>query len=57
MLLNNYSKKIKEGEKGSKNNYICVFTQSCPTVCDSMDCSPPGKNTRVGCPVLLQGSS
>ena len=37
--------------------------QSCPTLCDSMDCSPPGssvhggspgKNTGVGCPSLLQ---
>ena len=38
-------------------------TQSCPTLCDSMDCSPPGfsiwgfpgKNTGVGCHFLLQG--
>ena len=38
--------------------------QSCPTLCDSMDCSPPGssvhgdspgKNTGVGCYALLQG--
>ena len=38
--------------------------QSCPTLCDPMDCSPPGssvhgdapgKNTGVGCHVLLQG--
>ena len=38
--------------------------QSCPTLCDSMYCSPPGssvhgdspgKNTGVGCHVLLQG--
>ena len=37
--------------------------QSCPALCDPMDCSPPGssvqrdspgKNTRVGCHVLLQ---
>ena len=37
---------------------------SCPTLCDPMDCSPPGasvhgdspgKNTRVGCHSLLQG--
>ena len=43
--------------------------QSCPTLCNPMDCSltgspvhgilrpwdPPGKNTRVGCRFLLQG--
>ena len=38
--------------------------QSCPTLCDPMDCSPLGssvhgdslgKNTSVGCHVLLQG--
>ena len=38
--------------------------QSCPTLCDSMDCSPPGssvhgdfpgKNTGVGCHALFQG--
>ena len=42
----------------------CSVTQSCPTLFDPMDCSPPGysvhgdspgKNTRVGCHVLLQG--
>ena len=39
--------------------------QSCPTLCDSMDCNPPcssvhgaspGKNTGVGCHALLQGT-
>ena len=37
--------------------------QLCPTLCDHMDCGPagsliwdsPGKNTGVGCHVLLQG--
>ena len=38
--------------------------QSCPTLCDPMDCSPPGssvgggppgENTGVGCPDFLQG--
>ena len=40
---------------------LCLVTQSCPTLCDPMDCSPPGsfvhgdsldKNTRGGlsCP-------
>ena len=43
---------------------VCLVAQLCPTLCDLMDCSPlgsfvhwdsPGKNTRVGCHVLLQG--
>ena len=43
---------------------LCLVTQSCPTLCNSMDCSPPGfsvhgdspgKNTAVGCHALLQG--
>ena len=40
-----------------------VITQSCPTLCDPTDSSPPGsfpwdspgKNTGVGCHFLLQG--
>ena len=23
---------------------VCLVTQSCPTLCDSMDCSPPGSS-------------
>ena len=45
---------------------VCVSSvaQSCPTLFDPMDCSPPdssvrgaspGKNTEMGCHVLLQG--
>ena len=43
---------------------LCLVSQSCPTLCDPMDCSPPGssvhgdspgKNTGVGCHALLQG--
>ena len=44
---------------------MCVLVaQSCLTLCDPMDCSPPGssvyldspgKNTGVGCHSLLQG--
>ena len=43
---------------------LCLVTQSCPTLCNPMDCSPPGcsvhgdspsKNTGVGCHALLQG--
>ena len=40
----------------------CLVIQSCPTLCDSMDCiarllhpwSSAGKNTGVGCHFLLQ---
>ena len=44
---------------------LCLVTQSCPTLCDPMDCSPPGssvhgdspgKSTRVDCHALLQGN-
>ena len=43
---------------------LCLVTQLCPTLCDPVDCSlpgfsihgdSPGKNTRAGCHVLLQG--
>ena len=43
---------------------MCLVTQSCPTLCDPIDYSPPGssvhgdspgKNTGVGCHALLQG--
>ena len=43
---------------------LCLAAQSCPTLCDPMDWSPPGysihvdclgKNTGVGCHALLQG--
>ena len=43
---------------------LCLVAQSCPTLCDTMDCSPPGssvhgdspgKSTGVGCHALLQG--
>ena len=42
---------------------LCLVTQSCPTLCDPMDCSlpgysvhgdSPGKNTGAGCHTLLQ---
>ena len=43
---------------------MCSVTQSCPALCNSMDCTPPGssvpedspgKNTEVDCHALLQG--
>ena len=42
---------------------LCLVAQSCPTLCDPMDCSlpgssvhgdSPGKNIGVGCHALLQ---
>ena len=42
---------------------LCLVTRSCPTLCNPMDCSPPGssvcgdspgKNTLMGCHTLLQ---
>ena len=51
-----------------KNVILCavlwLVAQSCPTLCDTRDCSPPGsfvhgntpcKNIGVGCHALLQG--
>ena len=44
---------------------VSLVAQSCPTLCDLMDCSPldssvhgdsPSKNTGVGCHALLQGT-
>ena len=26
------------------NGHVCSVTQSCPTICDPMDCSPPGSS-------------
>ena len=41
---------------------LCLVTQLCLTLCDLMDCRPPGssgdspgKNTGVGCHAFLQG--
>ena len=45
--------------------HCMLVTQSCPTLCNPMGCSPscssihgdsPGKNTGVGCHFLLQGT-
>ena len=55
---------MSEDSFGCCNWEVCLVTQSCPTLCDPMDCSPPGfsthedspgKNTGVGCHSLLQG--
>ena len=58
---NEHWTKLNEYDKASG---ACLAAQSCLTLCDPMDCSPPdsfvhgdspGKNTGVGCHVLLQG--
>ena len=53
--------------KGSRTWHACVCAkslQSCPTLCNPIDCTPtrllcswdsPGKNTGVGCHFFLQG--
>ena len=58
---------ISETQMKATMRYCAVLflvTQSCVTLCDPMDCSPPGssvhgdstgKNTGVGCHALLQG--
>ena len=47
----------------SENRPVCLVAQSCLTLRDPMDCSPPGsslrvdspgKKTEVDCPALLQ---
>ena len=46
-----------------RRHVLCLVDQSCPTLCNPMDCSwpgssvhgdSPGKNSRVGCHALLQ---
>ena len=60
MLLLPSSKGLVPGW-GADIPYVCVHAQSCPTLCDLMDCSSsvhgdsPGKNTGVGCHFFLQG--
>ena len=39
----------------SLNLSLSLVAKSCPTLCNPMDCSLPGKNTGVGCHFLLQG--
>ena len=37
--------RIFRAEKQSRVGCVCVLvTQSCPTLCDPMDCSPPGSS-------------
>ena len=54
----------KPRDKKSFLFHVCLVTQSCPTLWDPTNCSPPGssvhrdspgKNTGVGCHALLWG--
>ena len=56
------SEEYSEGPKAIPALYLvlCLVAQSCPTLCDPMDCTPPGssvhgdspgKDTAVGCPI------
>ena len=56
--------RLNEMIKIQRNIVLCLVTQSCLTLCDPVDCSPPGssihgnslgKNTGVGCHALRQG--
>ena len=55
---------VSTAVKAQSPNHWCLIANSCPTLCDPMDYSPPGssvpwdspgKNTGVGCHALLQG--
>ena len=37
---------------GTEGNLVCVclVTESCPTLCDPVDCSPPGSSVHGGFP-------
>ena len=32
--------------KGSSGEALCLVAQSCPTLCDPMDCNPPSSSIR-----------
>ena len=69
LLLVCVSNNAMSGRWQARNSWyvlslLCVRAQLYPTLCDPMDCSPPGssihrdspgKNTEVGCHFLLQG--
>ena len=59
-----FRKRSRSWSSFEQNRVLCLVAQSYPTLCDPMDCSPPGssvhgdspgKNTGVGCHALLQG--
>ena len=65
MLLSPISSALNLAQISLWHHLCCaVLTQSCPTLCDPMDCSlpgssvhkdSPGKNTGLGCHALLWG--
>ena len=67
LFPNTFAKLGEVKEAGILTLHACLcakLLQSCPTLCDPMDCSPPGssvhgdsqdKNPGVGCHALLQG--
>ena len=67
--VNNKQTKSEPGYRSIElrlfRNVLCLVIQSCLTLCNTMDCSlpgssvhgdSPGKNARVGCHALLQGT-
>ena len=64
-IFNPQSEREKSPQKSkSSRRGMCCITQSCPSLCNPMACSPlvssvrgdsPGKITGVGCHALLQG--
>ena len=58
------NKMLKSRKQMKDNSVLCLVAQLCPTLCDPMNCSPPGssvhgdspgKNIWMGCHALLQG--
>ena len=63
-MLNSCNLTIGKDWGKQTNTQVCLVVQSCPTLCDSMDCSPLGssvhgdslgKNIGLVCHNLLQG--
>ena len=63
-VVNKTKSWISQSVYSSWGARVCLVTQSCPILCDAMNCSPsgssvhgdpPGKNTGGGCHALLQG--
>ena len=64
MLLVGIQTDVAPLEKEISMHVLCLVAQSCLTLCNPVNCSPPGssvhgdspgKNTGVGCHALLQG--
>ena len=62
-ISKSHSKNLLSLHDSFQMTYHACISQSCPTLCDPMNCSPPGssiqdfpgKNAGVGCHSLLQG--